>query len=59
MPAVAAAIPANESERLDALRRYGLLDTPAEAAFEDLTQLAGFICGTPISVISLIDADRQ
>ena len=59
MPAVAAAIPANESERLAALRRYGLLDTPAEAAFEDLTQLAGFICGTPISVISLIDADRQ
>ena len=59
MPAVPAAIPSNESERLAALRRYGLLDTPAEAAFEDLTELAGFICGTPISVISLIDADRQ
>ncbi len=59
MPAMPAAIPANETERLQALRRYGLLDTPAEAAFDDLTQLAGFICGTPISVISLIDADRQ
>ena len=59
MPAMPAAIPVNESERLQALRRYGLLDTPAEAAFEDLTYLASFICGTPISVISLIDADRQ
>jgi len=59
MPAVPAAIPPNESERLAALRRYGLLDTPAEEAFEDLTQLASFICGTPISVISLVDADRQ
>ncbi len=59
MPAMPAALPANESERLQALRRYGLLDTPAEQAFEDLTQLASFICGTPISVISLIDADRQ
>ena len=59
MPAMPAAIPVNESERLQALRRYGLLDTPAEQAFEDLTQLASFICGTPISVISLIDADRQ
>lgn len=59
MSAVPAAIPSNESERLQALRRYGLLDTPAEQAFEDLTYLAGFICGTPMSVITLIDADRQ
>jgi signal transduction histidine kinase len=59
MAAVPAAIPANESERLEALRRYGLLDTPAEQAFEDITQLASFVCGTPMSVLTLVDADRQ
>ncbi|TAK15420.1 MAG: histidine kinase, partial [Acidobacteria bacterium] len=59
MPAVPAALHPRESERLEVLRRYGLLDTPAEKAFEDLTHLASFICETPISVISLIDADRQ
>ncbi len=59
MPAVPAQLPVNEPLRLAALRRYGILDTPAEAAFDDLAALAAFICGTPISVVSLIDADRQ
>lgn len=59
MPAVPAAIPPNEAQRLAALRRYGVLDTPAEQAFDDLAHLAAFICGTPISVVSLIDVDRQ
>ena len=59
MPAVAAALPENERERLEALRRYQVLDTAPEAAFDDLTRVASYICGTPISVVSLIDADRQ
>ncbi|NEL81113.1 MAG: histidine kinase, partial [Xanthomonas perforans] len=45
--------------RLQALRSYGILDTPREAAFEDITRLASIICQTPIALISLVDAERQ
>jgi PAS domain S-box-containing protein len=54
-----APLPEDEAARLDALREYGILDTESEAAFDDLTQLAAFICGTPIALISLIDDCRQ
>ena len=55
----AAQIPDREPDRLAALRRYAVLDTPADPAFDDLAKLAAHICGTPISLVSLIDADRQ
>jgi PAS domain S-box-containing protein len=54
-----APLPPNEAQRLEALLEYKILDTPAEKAFDDLTRLAAYICGTPISLISLIDAERQ
>ncbi|MGN6645167.1 MAG: sensor histidine kinase [Cytophaga sp.] len=54
-----AAIPANEAERLQALREYSILDSLPEKDFEDITRIASEICQTPISLITLIDADRQ
>ena len=51
--------PDDERERLAALRSREILDTPAEALFDDLTELASRICATPISLLTLIDAERQ
>ncbi len=52
-------LPANEQDRLKALQRYQILDTEPESAFDDLTALAAYICGTPIALISLLDDHRQ
>ena len=54
-----AKIPANERERLQALREYSILDTLPEKDFEDITKIASEICQTPISLITLIDEERQ
>jgi PAS domain S-box-containing protein len=51
--------PENETARLDALQRYAILDTLPEQEFDDLSRLAALICGTPIALVSLVDADRQ
>lgn len=49
----------NEDERITALRLYRILDTAAERAYDDLTQLAAAVCGTEISLVSFVDGDRQ
>ena len=51
--------PKNEAQRIKVLWQYDVLDTPPEAVFDDFTQLAGLVCGAPVSLISLVDEDRQ
>ncbi len=48
----------DDAQRRAAMRAYQILDTPPEPAFDDLTRLAGEICGTPIALISLLDEQR-
>lgn len=49
----------DEESRLEQLVRYEILDTEDERSFDELTELASEICGTSISLISLVDVDRQ
>ncbi|MBK5188483.1 MAG: PAS domain S-box protein [Gemmatimonadaceae bacterium] len=51
--------PAEEKERLAALRRAELLDTPPEVVFDRLTQLATELLRVPVAVVSLVDVDRE
>ena len=48
-----------QGERLDALRRYAILDTPREPEFDDIAALVAEICEVPVAVVNFIDADRQ
>lgn len=52
-------IPPHETERLSALRRYRVLDTERERSFDDISKLAAYVCGTPVSAVTLVDANRQ
>jgi hypothetical protein len=52
-------LPDRETQRLDALYQYRILDTPREAVFDELAELAADLCGTPIGVINLIGDGRQ
>ncbi|MDQ2688512.1 MAG: sensor domain-containing diguanylate cyclase [Armatimonadota bacterium] len=54
-----ASLPQNEIARLNALRRYQVLDTPPERAYDDLTSLATYLCRTPVSLVTFIDETRQ
>jgi PAS domain S-box-containing protein len=49
----------DESQRLAALHELGVLDTSPEAAFDTITRSAAQLCGVPIALISLVDAQRQ
>lgn len=50
---------AEMEKRTSVLQDLAILDTPPEAEFDDLVALAAEICNTPISLISLIDSERQ
>lgn len=49
----------NESERIKALQSYQVLDSLPEREYDDITLIASQICDVPITLISLIDEDRQ
>lgn len=56
---ISAPLPANEIERIAALLEYNLLDTMPEGDYDDITAIAADICNMPISLISIIDKERQ
>lgn len=58
-PTCSASPAPGERQRLAALASYGILDTPREAAFDDITRIAALLCDVPIAVVNLIDRDRQ
>lgn len=51
-------IPDNEEERLAAVRRYNILDTPPDGAFDRVTSLAARIFSVPTAIVSIVDHDR-
>ena len=48
----------NEKERLKALKRYDILDTPPDGSFDRITSLASKMFNMPIALITLVDSDR-
>lgn len=54
-----APLPADEELRLDVLRRYEILDSAPEEAFERITALTKRLFDVPVVLISLVDVDRQ
>jgi signal transduction histidine kinase len=48
-----------EPRRLATLRRYRILDTPEERAFDEVVRLASVLCDAPLAAISFVDSDRQ
>lgn len=48
----------DEPQRLEAVRRYGILDTPPDGAFDRITALAAKLFDVPICIISIVDHDR-
>src|SRR5690349_7234456 len=48
----------NDATRLAAVRRYEILDAPADGTFNRIAETAATVCGTPIATVSIVDADR-
>ncbi len=56
---ISPAVPINEKSRLEALYSYNILDSIPEEEYDSITKLASAICGTPISIITIVDEERQ
>lgn len=55
---IASPLPEDEAERMDAVRRYDILDSPPDGAFDRITALAARLFDVPISIVSIVDTDR-
>jgi two-component sensor histidine kinase len=58
LPVSASILPPNEDQRMQAVRRYDVLDTPPDGAFDRVTAMAARRFDVPISIISIVDHDR-
>ncbi len=56
---IAPGFPENEKERLEAVKSYELLDTLPEKDYDNITSLIAEICDTPISLVTLLDKERN
>jgi len=52
-------IPKNEKRRLEAILAYDLHNQGQHPEFNDIVDLAAYICDTPISLISIVESDQQ
>jgi GAF domain-containing protein len=48
----------DEAARLAAVHRYEILDAPPDGTFDDISEVAATVCGTPIATVTIVDADR-
>lgn len=48
-----------EAERVAALHAAGILDTEPESAYDDLAQVAAYVCQAPVALVSFVDEARQ
>ncbi len=53
------ATPKNEKVRITALKKLNILDTPSEEQYDNITELAAYICDVPIALIALVDEKRK
>ncbi len=51
-------LPPDEEDRIAALRRYNVLDTPPDGAFDRVAELAARYCNTPVATVTFVDANR-
>lgn len=52
-------VPANEEERIEALRSYEIAATPPELAYDDIAELAAAICDCPVGLVNLIEDEDE
>jgi diguanylate cyclase (GGDEF)-like protein len=48
-----------EARRLQAVRDYGILDTPPELAYDEIVKIASYICDTPTALVCFMDSERN